>query len=146
MTGCERVLARLRQGPATHHDIYALHVVGHSRIAELRRRGHRIECEQTTDQRGERLYTYRLLKDASGADGCASHAPSEAASDASLSLLVETPPGFPAGSQSAGDSIGGLQRDSGRLEPPALRAVTPADPGQVEPEIPLRQLSLAVTA
>lgn len=45
MTGCERVLALLSDGkPHTHHEIYALHVVGHSRIADLRKRGHVIHA------------------------------------------------------------------------------------------------------
>lgn len=58
MTGCERVLARLKQGPASHHELYQLGVIAHSRIADLRRKGHQIECEK---QNG--LYVYSLLSE-----------------------------------------------------------------------------------
>lgn len=43
MTHDEKVLALLSDGqPHTHHEIYALHVVGHSRVASLRAKGYRI--------------------------------------------------------------------------------------------------------
>lgn len=58
MSGCERVLQRLRQGPATHLELYELGVVAHSRISNLRAKGYRIECARDGD-----LYIYRLLSE-----------------------------------------------------------------------------------
>ncbi len=44
VTDNERVLALLSDRlPHSHHEIYGLFVVGHSRIADLRRQGHVIE-------------------------------------------------------------------------------------------------------
>lgn len=61
-TGCDRILARLQRGPATHDELYQLHCVVHSRIADLRRRGHNIpRAELTVTHDGRRIYTYRLL-------------------------------------------------------------------------------------
>lgn len=55
MTGSERVLARLRQGPATASELYAeTRCMVHSRVADLRRRGYDITCDKTRD------YLYRL--------------------------------------------------------------------------------------
>ena len=43
-THTERVLALLSDGHAhTHHELYALGVIAHSRVADLRRRGYTIE-------------------------------------------------------------------------------------------------------
>jgi hypothetical protein len=40
-THCERVLGLLTDGePHSHHELYALHVVAHSRVSDLRKRGH----------------------------------------------------------------------------------------------------------
>lgn len=55
MTGCEKVLARLKQGPATHHELYQLGVIAHSRVADLRRKGYVIECEKDGEH-----YIYKL--------------------------------------------------------------------------------------
>lgn len=55
-SGSQRVLELLSDGRVhSHHEIYGLRVVGHSRIAELRRRGHRISCERSGD-----TYWFRL--------------------------------------------------------------------------------------
>lgn len=57
MTHNERVLALLQDGkPHTHHELYALHVIAHSRVADLRARGHLIEQWREGDN-----YLYRLL-------------------------------------------------------------------------------------
>lgn len=57
MTHCQRILALLGDGRwHDHHEIYGLSCVGHSRIAELRRRGHRIVM-----RREGALYLYRLV-------------------------------------------------------------------------------------
>ena len=60
MTHNERVLALLSDGePHTHHELYGLHVVAHSRVSDLRKRGHQIEQWRDGD-----LYVYRLLDSA----------------------------------------------------------------------------------
>lgn len=57
MTHNERVLALLKDGrPHSHHELYALHVVAHSRVSDLRKQGHDIEQWREGD-----LYLYRLL-------------------------------------------------------------------------------------
>lgn len=61
-THCDRVLDRLRKGPATSRELYRLGVMTHSRVADLRRRGHVIECA-ISFQRGRRVYTYTLVSD-----------------------------------------------------------------------------------
>lgn len=55
-TGDERVLDLLSDGRAhSHLEIYDLRVVGHSRVASLRSKGHNIRCE-----RRDGLYWYVL--------------------------------------------------------------------------------------
>lgn len=63
MTGCERILARLQQGPATAAELYALGVMVHSRVADLRKRGHAITCEHVPGKTGTARFEYRLLSD-----------------------------------------------------------------------------------
>lgn len=56
MTHNEKVLALLSDGkPHSHHEIYGLFVIGHSRIADLRKRGHVIESWRDGDD-----YLYQL--------------------------------------------------------------------------------------
>lgn len=53
----QRLLAVLRDGkPHSHRDLYRLGMVVHSRVAVLRRRGHRIDCRRDGDE-----YLYRLV-------------------------------------------------------------------------------------
>lgn len=57
LTHDERVLRLLSDGhPHTHHELYGLHVVAHSRVASLRRKGYRIDAWRDGD-----LYLYRLV-------------------------------------------------------------------------------------
>lgn len=64
MTGCERILSRLQLGPASAAELYAdTFTVVHSRVSELRRRGHDIVCERVPGERGPRSYLYRLVSD-----------------------------------------------------------------------------------
>lgn len=57
MTHCEKVLALLSDGEAhSHRELYSLHVIAHSRVAELRKQGHVIECWRDGD-----LSMYRLV-------------------------------------------------------------------------------------
>jgi len=59
MTHNDKVLALLSDGePHTHHEIYGLYVIGHSRIADLRKRGHVIESWREGDD-----YLYRLCSE-----------------------------------------------------------------------------------
>lgn len=56
---CDRILAVLADGREhSHHEFYGWCVL-HSRVAELRKRGHRIEQRRAGD-----LYLYRLLNSA----------------------------------------------------------------------------------
>ncbi len=65
MTHNERVLRLLSDGqPHTHHELYQLHVIAHSRVADLRKQGHNIVQWRDGDN-----YLYRLLSDGSGANG-----------------------------------------------------------------------------
>ena len=53
----QRVLALLSDGqPHTHHELYALHVVAHSRISDLRNDGHLIAQWREGDD-----YIYQLV-------------------------------------------------------------------------------------
>lgn len=64
MTHNERVLRLLSDGkPHSHHEIYALYVVGHSRISDLRKQGYLIQQWRDGDD-----YLYQLHGSA-GADG-----------------------------------------------------------------------------
>lgn len=57
MTHNEKVLQLLRDGkPHSHHELYALHVIAHSRVADLRKRGYVIEQWREGDN-----YFYRLI-------------------------------------------------------------------------------------
>jgi len=60
-TQCERILALLADGKwHLAAEVYRLGCIAHSRIAELRSRGHVIECERC-DGEGAAAYRYRLL-------------------------------------------------------------------------------------
>lgn len=66
MTGCERILARLKRGPATAAELYATtYTVVHSRIADLRKRGYSISCEHIGGT-GAETYVYSLLNQGQG--------------------------------------------------------------------------------
>ena len=55
-SGTQRILELLQDGREhSHKELYSLHCIAHSRVAELRRRGHNIRCE-----REDKLYWYRL--------------------------------------------------------------------------------------
>jgi hypothetical protein len=57
VTQCQRILALLSDGrPHSHHELYALGCVAHSRVSELRKRGYRID-----QWKDGNLYLYRLL-------------------------------------------------------------------------------------
>jgi len=57
MTHNERVLDLLSDGePHSHLELYDLRVIAHSRVADLRKRGHTIECWAE-----DGLHWYQLL-------------------------------------------------------------------------------------
>lgn len=57
MTHCERLLAVLSDGREhDHHELYGLGMIVHSRVADLRKRGHVIEHRRDGD-----LSVYRLV-------------------------------------------------------------------------------------
>ncbi len=57
MTHNERVLRLLSdRQPHTHHELYQLHVIAHSRVADLRKQGHNIVQWRDGDN-----YLYRLV-------------------------------------------------------------------------------------
>ena len=74
MTHKQKVLALLSDGrPRTHREIYALGVVAHSRISDLRKDGYQITC--TTEKCfGETVSVYQLhgSLDASSAEQASS--------------------------------------------------------------------------
>lgn len=56
MSGKQRILDLLRDGkPHTHHELYALGCVAHSRISDLRSDGYTIECWRDGDDSVYRL-------------------------------------------------------------------------------------------
>jgi hypothetical protein len=60
MTGKQRILQVLENGrPHSHRELYRLGVMVHSRVADLRKDGHNIECRWEDNQ-----YWYRLLESA----------------------------------------------------------------------------------
>lgn len=61
MSGTARILDRLQRGPATAAELYGLHCIVHSRIAELRKQGHVIVCERTPGEGGAAAYVYRIV-------------------------------------------------------------------------------------
>lgn len=63
MTQCESILAALQRGETvTPASAYALcgTLACHSRIAELRERGHDIECELVKTESGKTVGSYKL--------------------------------------------------------------------------------------
>lgn len=85
MTGCERILARLEQGPATAAELYATtYTVVHSRIADLRKRGHVITCEHVGG-RGATSIVYTLVQSCPEVEST----PPRASDDPSLTVLSE---------------------------------------------------------
>jgi hypothetical protein len=63
-----RILKLLSDGEwHSHHEIYALSCVGHSRIAELRKHGYVIEKRQFTVY-GKQVWEYRLVGEVNGGD------------------------------------------------------------------------------
>lgn len=81
VTHKQKVLALLSDGRThTHHELYGLGCVAHSRISDLRRDGHRIESWKSGGE-----YLYRLVGSLSDATSCAPVAGTPVAEVASLS-------------------------------------------------------------
>lgn len=60
LSGTARVLRALQSGPKSAAYLYSLGVMTHSRVAELRRRGHVITCSRVPGEKGARAYVYVL--------------------------------------------------------------------------------------
>lgn len=92
MTHKEKVLALLSDGkPHTHHELYALGCVAHSRVSDLRRDGHNIVCSSEISRSG-RVSVYQLLSSLDDATGGMAIAPDGRASLPVASSSEETPP------------------------------------------------------
>jgi hypothetical protein len=100
MTHKEKVLALLSDGkPHTHHELYALGCVAHSRVSDLRRDGHNIVCSSEISRSG-RVSVYQLLSSLDDATGIRASLPVVSSSE-------ETPPipGPPTDHPGRGDGV-----------------------------------------
>lgn len=62
MSQCDTILALLADRPRTTREILReIPCIVHSRIADLRKRGHNIICERRPGRTGADAYAYRLL-------------------------------------------------------------------------------------
>jgi len=90
VTHCEKVLTLLSDGkPHTHHELYRLGVIAHSRVADLRRKGHNIAC-WTAREHGENVSVYQLVGSLEGAAACGEYAVPSSESSESVDDLVIT--------------------------------------------------------
>lgn len=96
MTQCEAILAALRRGevvtPETAYRLCGTHAL-HSRISELRERGHEITTEMVETPTGKVVgrYTLQPPQDAAGAHGKAGGQQSVSASQSSNPRVVAAP-------------------------------------------------------
>jgi hypothetical protein len=112
VTHCARVLELLSDGkPHSHHELYALNVIAHSRVAELRKRGHNIAC-WTETVRGDKVAVYQLLPALRAADD---EGDADAPLSAARSVACPYPQGAPPHSEGspapAGVGTDGNQSD-----------------------------------
>jgi hypothetical protein len=142
VTGCEKVLARLRQGTASHMELYGLGVIAHSRIAELRSKGHRIECVRKADG----LYHYSLLE--GGAPNERASGPEQPAPAVETSVASPVPQAGrrpePASPPSSGDA-----HHADAASSPEYAASVVSSPRDAAPDSPTQvpgQLSLLAAA
>lgn len=63
MSDCQRLLEALRTGPKSASELYGLHMIVHSRVADLRKRGHLINCSRVGNG-GAKDYWYVLVREA----------------------------------------------------------------------------------
>lgn len=107
MTGCERILSRLERGPATAAELYAeTYSIVHSRIADLRKRGHVITCEHVQGETGASSYLYRLSS-SGDTDPCGQPPPME--------QTAASPPADAAGSPPPASSVSPVESEQLRL-------------------------------
>ena len=124
MTHAEKVLALLSDGkPHTHHEGYALGVILHSRVSDLRRAGHTIDHWRETVN-GETVSVYRLrgLDETEASDGTdgvprpagpVSSSPSELAGPPSIATSLSPRAGALAGTGDVAPSTAGTGRPGG---------------------------------
>lgn len=106
MTQCARLLELLRHGPKTTAELLdGVPCIVHSRIAELRDRGHDIVCERITGQ-GANAYLYTLVSLP------AESAPAVMGTDSAGSAGSESGVGEPSVTSSAVSDTGDLVRCS----------------------------------
>ncbi len=102
MTHNERVLALLSDGqPHTHHELYQLHVIAHSRVADLRKQGHNIVQWREGDN-----YVYRLLDQGHEDSGARTQSP-PATRPVAVPLIEQTD-----GQLALGDPVTTYERDA----------------------------------
>jgi hypothetical protein len=124
VTGCEKVLARLRQGPASHSELYGLNVIAHSRIAELRKKGHRIECARGTDG----LYHYSLLEEGEPNEPDGALAVDDGVEPSPVPQAVASEPASPS---SSGDARPDTNKGVSVVSSLPYEAAPEIDPGQL---------------
>ena len=119
MTHAEKVLALLRDGkPHSHMEGYRLGVMLHSRVADLRKKGHQIRCWRDGDQ-----YLYQL------------HQNREMGAEPNGQPRLEAGDPFSsadAGSVRPSSPVSSLREPAGGADPPPMSEATvgtvPADP------------------
>lgn len=134
MTHCERVLELLSDGREhSHHELYALNVVAHSRVAELRKRGHKIEQRRVAGDDGKPDYIYQLrsLREPEPRGLSLSTSPSvkDARQEFDLASGAALPPA-PSGSRSEGGDVSNpnVQADQASQPSPICKAPSSLDP------------------
>lgn len=61
MNDCQRLLQVLSDGkPHGHAELYRLGMIVHSRVADLRKQGYRIDCRPLGRVNGRAVYEYQL--------------------------------------------------------------------------------------
>jgi len=95
---CSEILAMLETGPKSAAELHrGVYCIVHSRISELRARGHEIVCEKVPGGRGPEAFVYTLIGSLTEL----------AAPDAAASSLSDT--GATPGCESVGDNEGAGQ-------------------------------------
>lgn len=135
MTHNEKVLRLLSDGkPHTHHELYALHVIAHSRVSDLRAAGHVIEQWRDGDN-----YLYRLLTEPGGCTPSPSD-PGRVQQDRAGLSSTGNGEGTPGSVSSIGGSLGDAAVPATSYERPEAPAETTdgaalPQPGQLTLEV-----------
>lgn len=150
MTHCEQVLQLLSdREPHSHHELYALHVIAHSRVADLRAQGHTVRCWREGDTSYYQLESELTERDSLSERKLKADAVTSSHAHSSAVLVNSSKE---AGSLPAARSVSSLE-DSGAGPPPGSWADGKEDlpgdadllPGVPAPEV-IGQLALGVAA